>query len=420
MKRFVSVLCALALTLALLPASASADGLLGQPFPDFTAVDTEGNAFTLSEALKDHEAVLVNLWATWCPPCRAEFPHLQRAYEKYGDRVAFIALSCEPTDTIEKIEAFRRDYGITFPMGRDEDGTVDGAIGASGIPDTVIVDRFGNAAYLRVGSFTSTGDVERLLAAFLGEGYTETKVLEDIPPEASTRAYSASGSRAVYPEGDGVKAVKFMEEGAAEPFVAYVAEGETVRMRIRIAGKDSPGELIYYDGPAGLFLELDDLLDPETNEYSYEQALPAADDPYPYTYGILAYATREDPDGIEIYVIGGEDRVEEFAGLLQATGPLTWEIVDTEAPEEAAPEAYVLHMEDQYGDPVPGAYALFCTDAACTTAVSGEDGAAVFSGAPDAYHVKLLTVPEGYSFDEGFEFEAGPAYGEWIVRIRKD
>ena len=64
----------LALLLCFGMAAAEDTVMLGEPFPDFTVIDTQGNAFTLSEALKDHEAVLINIWATWCPPCEAEMP----------------------------------------------------------------------------------------------------------------------------------------------------------------------------------------------------------------------------------------------------------------------------------------------------------------------------------------------------------
>ena len=110
---------------ALCAGTASAEkrnaAILGKPFPDFTATDTEGNLFTLSEALKDHEAVLINFWATWCGPCLSEFPFLNEAYEKYRDRVAFIALTAEKNDTMEKIEAYKKEQGISFPMGRYTD-----------------------------------------------------------------------------------------------------------------------------------------------------------------------------------------------------------------------------------------------------------------------------------------------------------
>lgn len=173
MKKLFIILLALSLSLALL-SSSTAEDILGRPFPDFTATDTEGNAFTLSEALKDHEAVLINLWASWCPPCEAEFPDLTEAYEEYKDRVAFIALSCEPEDTLKVIENYRRSHGITFPMGRDEGQKLIMYTGTDGIPTTVVVDRFGNAAFFRIGMFENAEMIKSVLDSFLGDAYTKT------------------------------------------------------------------------------------------------------------------------------------------------------------------------------------------------------------------------------------------------------
>ena len=122
MKKIAIISLLLALVLCIGTAAAEeTNNILGKPFPDFTVTDTDGNTFTLSEALKDHEAVLINFWATWCSPCKNEFPLMNKVYQEYKDKVAFIALSKEKKDTLEKIGAFRQDQGLEFPMGRDED-----------------------------------------------------------------------------------------------------------------------------------------------------------------------------------------------------------------------------------------------------------------------------------------------------------
>ena len=117
-KKVILILLALTLFLAVSASAEEESPLLGKPFPDFTVTDTDGNTLTLSEALKDHEAVLINFWATWCGPCRNEFPAINKVYEEYKDRVAFIALSKEPKDTNEIISSFRQENGLTLPMGR--------------------------------------------------------------------------------------------------------------------------------------------------------------------------------------------------------------------------------------------------------------------------------------------------------------
>lgn len=176
------IACLIMIILALCAGTASAeessDAFLGKPFPDFTVTDTDGNSFTLSEALKDHEVVLINFWATWCGPCRKEFPFLNEAYEKYRDRVAFIALSTEPKDTLEQIAEYRRENGLSIPMGRDEGKKLYESVDWSGLPVTVVVDRFGNAAFSHDGIFKDAAEVGRVLDSFLGENYAETGFAE--------------------------------------------------------------------------------------------------------------------------------------------------------------------------------------------------------------------------------------------------
>lgn len=190
-KVLARITCVIIIILTLCTGIASAEEkyteFLGKPFPDFTVTDTEGNPFTLSEALKDHDAVLINFWATWCIPCQQEFPFLTEAYEKYGNRIAIIALSAWHADTIEMLAEYRTKNSIPFSMGLDAGEKLYNFIYGFGYPATVIVDRFGNAVFYHDCAFNSAEDVARVLEVFLEDSYTETKVLERIPRDASVR-----------------------------------------------------------------------------------------------------------------------------------------------------------------------------------------------------------------------------------------
>ena len=420
MKKIIIVLLIMALALAAGSAAAEESELLGKPFEDFTATDTEGNTFTLSEALKDHEAVLINLWATWCGPCQNEMPYLENLWKTYGDRVAMIALSSDPEDTTEKITAFREEFGITFPMGRDENRALAGRLNAPGIPDTVIVDRFGNVGFYRVGTFFTYEDLERTVTVFLGDGYTETRILTDIPKDSSTRAFPVSAKRAVYVENENAKKVLFhFDEDEGEPLVCYIVPEDKARIRIGITAADDPDTMLYGDIWADS-LEVSKLLDPQRNEYVYEQAVQGEADGVAYHYGYGILMDMMNGDTIEIILTPDEQYLEEITQSLAASNlhNITWEYAEEEKGSEL--QAYFIHVVDQYDDPVTGAMVNFCTDTACVPSESDENGLITFDGAPDKYHVQLIDLPEGYSSDEDFEMYTGAEYGEWVLRVKKD
>ena len=104
----------------------------------------------------------------------------------------------------------------------------------------------------------------------------------------------------------------------------------------------------------------------------------------------------------------------------QNLGKVRWEYADEEKKAEGTPQAYILHVADQDGNPVEGVSVNFCTDEACVPKESDEDGMVTFTGEPDAYHVTIVDVPEGYSWDENYEMYTTREYGEWVLRVRKD
>ena len=178
--RALTLLLALLLCLCCMPAQAAKAYTAGSRIDDFTVTTYDGRTITLSEVLKEKEAVLINVWATWCGPCRNEFPHFQSVYEQYGDRVEIIALSCESTDTDEKLADFAAQLGLTFPIARD---TVNMAslLQASAIPTSIIVDRYGTVCLRVSGAMPDAETVAALFEPFLSEDYPESLLFSGLP-----------------------------------------------------------------------------------------------------------------------------------------------------------------------------------------------------------------------------------------------
>jgi cytochrome c biogenesis protein CcmG/thiol:disulfide interchange protein DsbE len=103
------------------------------------------------EAL-DGYPVVVNIWASWCGPCRLEFPALQRLSARYGKRVAFLGINKE--NSAEAAAGFLREAPVPFPSYEDPGGDIAVAIGAPrGLPDTVYYDRRGELCFLKLGQY---------------------------------------------------------------------------------------------------------------------------------------------------------------------------------------------------------------------------------------------------------------------------
>lgn len=123
---------------------------------DFSVTTSDGSTFTLSEVLKTKKMVLINFWATWCGPCRGEFDDMQRAYERYIDDVAIIALS--PEDSNAEVATYKQNYNaatLTFDMAYDAIGLYSAFSSyTTGYPTSVIVDRYGKICDVGVGGVT--------------------------------------------------------------------------------------------------------------------------------------------------------------------------------------------------------------------------------------------------------------------------
>lgn len=231
-------------------------GRVGTVLPDFTVSTADGETFTLSDVLKDRELVLINLWATWCPPCNVEFPFLEEAYSEYKDRVAVLALTVEETDTPAVLREFARTKGLSFPLAADPEYAFSLTFNVSSIPTSLLLDRDRTVLWMEVGAKSSAQEFRDLFDTYL------------------------SGST---------------------------------------AGKSS----------------------------------------------------------------------------------------------------YVVNVVDQNGAPVPGCVINFCTDDSCVPVIADEAGKAVFSGEPFTYHLRVISVPDGYDYVGSDEYIVRAEGDELTVALMK-
>ncbi|NLC43989.1 MAG: TlpA family protein disulfide reductase [Clostridiales bacterium] len=147
--------------------------VIDAPIEDFELEDLEGNKVRLSDL--EGKYVFLNFWATWCPPCRDEMPHMQTFYEKYKDE-GVVILGVNPNqvenqgvDNAERAEEKAREFiddnGFTFPILLDRDDSVWAIYQQRGIPANYMIDKEGTVKYLKPGAFSSLEEMEAFLEA---------------------------------------------------------------------------------------------------------------------------------------------------------------------------------------------------------------------------------------------------------------
>lgn len=122
----------------------------GNPAPDFAAVTLEGDSTRLT-AYRG-EPVLLNLWATWCAPCRFETPYLQEIHERFHeDGLRVVGVSQDTRSASRDIDAFVEEYGVTYDILHDPSMRVMDAYSAIGLPATFLIDGEGIIRWKRLG-----------------------------------------------------------------------------------------------------------------------------------------------------------------------------------------------------------------------------------------------------------------------------
>jgi cytochrome c biogenesis protein CcmG/thiol:disulfide interchange protein DsbE len=122
----------------------------GFPAPDFGLLTPDGEMYQLS-TLND-QAILVNFWTSWCPPCKKEMPALESVYQSFKDR-GFLVLAVNAThqDSASKAASFSRDNGLTFPVLLDIDGSITSKYQIHSFPTTFFIDKDGFIQEIIIG-----------------------------------------------------------------------------------------------------------------------------------------------------------------------------------------------------------------------------------------------------------------------------
>lgn len=119
----------------------------GHPAPDFTLKDLSGKSVTLSDF--KGKVVMVEFWATWCPPCVLAIPHLKKMHKKF-DKEDFVLLAISIDSDLEKLKKFVAKRRIAYPV-LFSDKKVERLFHVVNIPTTFLIDRQGNIAHQYMG-----------------------------------------------------------------------------------------------------------------------------------------------------------------------------------------------------------------------------------------------------------------------------
>ncbi len=136
---------------------------VGRRAPDFRLESLDGRQVSLVDYAG--QVVLLNFWATWCPPCKEEIPAIERAYEAHRDE-GFMVLGINEGEALEAVRDFADELGITYPVLIDKRGSVAAKYRRRGLPLTLIVDRDG-VIQVRHEGYLTAGQLDKYLSGLL-------------------------------------------------------------------------------------------------------------------------------------------------------------------------------------------------------------------------------------------------------------
>ncbi len=166
LKAILLIILASVLLIAGCSAGAEQGVRIGNPAPDFQLLNLEGQNVSLSNLRG--KPVLVNFWASWCPPCRAEMPFIQEIFEdeEWSDK-GLVILAINIGERPSTAKRFMASNGLSFPVPLDTSQNVALKYNVSAIPTTLLIDKDGIIKAIKVGAFSSKADIEKSLSKII-------------------------------------------------------------------------------------------------------------------------------------------------------------------------------------------------------------------------------------------------------------
>ena len=165
--KILTAILGLMLTSVLLVAGCSSQPpRVGELAPDFQLPNLEGQSISLSHFRG--KPVLVNFWASWCPPCRYEMPFIQEIFDdkEWSDK-GLVILAVDIGESPSTVENFMQSYNLTFQALLDISQEVALEYNIRGIPTTFLIDKDGIIQAIKVGAFSSKADIENSLSKII-------------------------------------------------------------------------------------------------------------------------------------------------------------------------------------------------------------------------------------------------------------
>ena len=145
---------------------------VGETAPSFTASTLTVPAASKTIADYRGDVVLLNIWATWCGPCRVEMPSMQRLHDEFGPRgLKVVAVSIDDAGNEQAIRDFAKEYALTFEILHDPTGGIQKSYQTQGVPETFVIGRDGTIRKKVLGAANWSSDANRaLVRSLLGAG----------------------------------------------------------------------------------------------------------------------------------------------------------------------------------------------------------------------------------------------------------